>query len=174
MPLLFSSLTLAAFSFPPSFLLPQSLWQIWQKLFSLFFCFIRLQWVPRHSFLLGTTRLMSWSDKRGVLLNCPLQSLVVFLLLSLVFTLLFSRTGGVLSHLNSLTRRFPQFPPRNLCSLVSVLSRLRCNGHSLPLRSYLSKIAESKIIPAAPADPVPGHLSSHSALSSERLCAARS
>ena len=45
-------------------------------------------------------------------------ALVVSLLLSLVSTLLFSRTGGVLSHLNSLTRRLPQFPLRNLCSLV--------------------------------------------------------
>ena len=46
--------------------------------------------------------------------------LVVSLLLSLVFTLVLSRTGGVLSHLNSLTHRFPRFPPRNLCSLVTL------------------------------------------------------
>ena len=32
----------------------------------------------------------------------------------------FSRTGGVLSHLNSSTHRFPRFPPRNLCSLVKL------------------------------------------------------
>ena len=30
----------------------------------------------------------------------------------------FFRTGGVLSHRNSLTHKFPRFPPRNLCSLV--------------------------------------------------------
>ena len=36
----------------PSFLLSQTLWQIWQKLSSLS-CSIRLQWVPEHSFLLG-------------------------------------------------------------------------------------------------------------------------
>ena len=63
-----------------------------------------------------TTRLMSWPD--GVRCLRPLQSLAVSLLLSLVSTLLFSRTGGVLSHRNSLTHRFPRFPPRNLCSLV--------------------------------------------------------
>ena len=32
----------------------------------------------------------------------------------------FSRTRGVLSHQNSLTHRFPRFPPRNLCSLVTL------------------------------------------------------
>ena len=36
----------------PSFLLSQTLWQIWQELSSLS-CSIRLQWVPGHSFLLG-------------------------------------------------------------------------------------------------------------------------
>ena len=48
----------------------------------------------------------------------PPQSLVVSLLLSLVSTLVFSRTGSVLSHRSILTHRFPQFPLRNLCSLV--------------------------------------------------------
>ena len=71
---------------------------------------------PDTRFSQGTTRLMSWPD--GVRYLRPPQSLVVSLLLSLVSTLLFSRTGGMLSHLNSLTHRFPRFPPRNLCSLV--------------------------------------------------------
>ena len=64
----------------------------------------------------GTTRLMSWPDGERYL--HPPQFLVVSLLLSPVFTLVFSRTGGVLSHQNSVTHRFPRFPPRNLCSLV--------------------------------------------------------
>ena len=63
-----------------------------------------------------TTQLMSLPDGERCLR--PLQSLVVSLLLSLVSTLVFSRTGGVLSLPNILTHRFPQFPPRNLCSLV--------------------------------------------------------
>ena len=46
------------------------------------------------------------------------QSLVVSLPLLLVSTLVLSRTGGVLSLPNILTHRFPQFPLRNLCSLV--------------------------------------------------------
>ena len=87
---------------------------------------------PDTRFSRGTTRLMSWPDGERWL--HPLQSLVVSLLLSLVSTLLFSRTEGVLSHLNFSTRRFPRFPPRNLCSLVMFAVfpyRLRCNGHSL-------------------------------------------
>ena len=71
---------------------------------------------PNTCFSRGTTRVMSWPD--GVRYLRPLQSLVVSLLLSLVSTRVLSRTGGVLSHLNSLTHRFPRFSPRNLCSLV--------------------------------------------------------
>ena len=44
---------LATLSSPPSFLLSQTLWQIWQELSSLSSCSIRLQWVPGHSFLPG-------------------------------------------------------------------------------------------------------------------------
>ena len=64
----------------------------------------------------GTMRMMSLPD--GEHYSCPQQSLVVPLVLSLVSTLLFSRIGGVLSHQNSSTHRFPRFPPRNLCSYV--------------------------------------------------------
>ena len=73
---------------------------------------------PDTSFSRGTTRLISWPD--GERYTSVLQSLVISLVLSLVSTLLFSRTGSVLSHRNSLTHRFPWFPPRNLCSLVTL------------------------------------------------------
>ena len=49
----------------------------------------------------------------------PLQYLVVSLLLFLLPSFHFSRTGGVLSHRNSSTYRFYRFPPRNLSSLVT-------------------------------------------------------
>ena len=71
---------------------------------------------PDTRFYRETMRLMSLPDGERELRS--LQSLVVSLLLSLVSTLVLSRTGGVLSHRNSLTHRFPRFPPRNLCSLV--------------------------------------------------------
>ena len=66
----------------------------------------------------ATTRLMSWPDGERYL-RLP-QHFVVSLLLSLEFTLLFFRTGGVLSHRSSLTHKFFRFPPRNLCSLVTL------------------------------------------------------
>ena len=71
---------------------------------------------PDTRFSRGTTQLMSLPDGERCLR--PPQSLVVSLLLSLVSTLVLSRTGGVLSLQSILTHRFPQFPLRNLCSLV--------------------------------------------------------
>ena len=67
---------------------------------------------PDTRFSRGTTRLTSLPDGERYL--CPPQSLVVSLLLSLVL----SRTEGVLSLRSILTHRFPRFPLRNLCSLV--------------------------------------------------------
>ena len=64
----------------------------------------------------GTTRLTSLPNGEHYLR--PPQSLVVSLLLSLVSTLVFSRTGGALSLRSILTHRFPRFPLRNLFSLV--------------------------------------------------------
>ena len=55
------------------------------------------------------------------------------------------------------------------CHARCVLSRLRCNGHSLLISLGLP---ESRILPAAPADTVPEHFSSHSALSSYGIFAA--
>ena len=60
---------------------------------------------PETSFSWGTTRLISRLNGERYLR--PLQSLVVSLVLFLVSTLLFSRTGGVLFHRSSSTRKFP-------------------------------------------------------------------
>ena len=94
---------------------------------------------PDTRFSRGTTQLISWPDGERCL-HLP-QSLVVSLLLSLVSTLVFSRTGGVLS-LKYFDTQVPSISteelvlPRHACC---VLSRLRCNGHSLLLGSYLSR-----------------------------------
>ena len=102
-------------------LLPETLWQMKQELSSLSSCSFRLQWDPDTRFSRVTTRLMSWPDGERYLR--PPLSLVVSLLLSLVSTLVFSRTGGVLSHRNSLIHKFPRYPPWNLCSLLLLFAR---------------------------------------------------
>ena len=95
---------------------------------------------PDTRFSRGTTQLMSLPDGERYLR--PPQSLVVSLLLSLVSTLVFSRTGGVLS----LQKYFDtQVPSTSTEELVlprharCVLSRLRCNVHSLLLGSCLPR-----------------------------------
>ena len=100
--------------------------------------------------------LMSWSDGERYLR--PPQSLVVSLLLSLVSTLVFSRTGDVLCHQNSLTHRFPQFSQRNLCSLVMLaVSSLVYSATDTAFFYILISLglAESRILPAAPVDTRP-------------------
>ena len=123
---------------------------------------------PETNFSWETTGLMSWPDRERY--SYPLQSFVVSLLLSIVSTFVLSRPGGLLSHLNSSTNKFPFFPPRNLCSLLTlaVLSLSASQQRTqppitlLPLRnrgSFMQNLRPS----------VPGHFSSHSALSSYRL-----
>ena len=105
-------------------------------------------------FFRETTQLMKLAKQRALLVSSAIRCT----LFSFIFHIhsCFSRTGGVMFHLNSLTHRFVQFPPRNLCF----------SGRSLLLISYSLGLAESRILPAAPANTDPGHLSSHSELSS--------
>ena len=88
----------------------------------------------------------------------PPLSLVVSLLLSLVSTFVFSWTGGVLFHRSSLTHRFPQFPLRNLCSLV-MLAVFSLVFAAMDTAFFLALIflglAESRIVHAAPIDTRP-------------------
>ena len=115
---------------------------------------------------------MSWPDKERY--ACPPQSLVVSLLLSLVSILVFfsdrRRTVSKFFDIQVSSFFTEEFilPHRARC----VFSRLCSNKYSLLLSSYLSRLAEFRILSAAPADTVPGHLSSHSALSSLGLFAA--
>ena len=75
-----SRFVLTTLSSPPSFLLSQTLWQIWQGLSSLSSCFIRLQWIPRHLFL-SRNDAADELARRGALLassaiSCSLCSLI--------------------------------------------------------------------------------------------------
>ena len=114
---------------------------------------------------------MNWPDGERYL--HPTQSLVL-LLLSLVFTLLFSRTGGILSHLKSSTCRFPRLPLKNLCSLIMLaVFSLVYAATDTPFKFLSLGLAESRILPAAPVDTCPRTpLISFCTVQLQTLCAA--
>ena len=131
---------------------------------------------PDTRFSRGRTQLMSWPDGESCLR--PPQSLVVSLLLSLVSTLVLSRTGGVLSLQSILTHKFPQFPLRNLCSLVmlAVSSLVFAAMDTAFFWVLISPgLAESRILPAAPVHTRPRtSLISFCTVQLRTLCAAHS
>ena len=118
-----------------SFLLHQTLWKIWQELSSLSSCTISLQWVSRHSFLLGNN---AADELAGLgVLSLPTAIPCSLYLTSQIHSCLFSDWRRAVS-----CKFFdPQVPSVSLVLLrLCPLSRLRCNGHGLVLNPYLSKI----------------------------------
>ena len=124
----------------PSFLLSQTLCQIWQELSSLSCCSIRLQWVLGHSFFSGNDtadELARWGALLAPSANpCSLSSLI-----SRIRSCLISDWRCTVSskffdmQVSSISTEELVLPRHDRC----VLSRLRCNGHNL-LSSYLSRI----------------------------------
>ena len=85
---------------------------------------------PDRHFSRRKTEMMRWPDRERC--SCSLQTLVVSLHSPLVSTFVFSRTGGALSHLNSLTLRFPRFLLKNF-ALSSSLQRTQSSVKLLSL-----------------------------------------
>ena len=132
---------LATLFSPPSFLLSQTLWQIWQELSSLSSCSIRLQWVPGHSFLPGNDTADELA-RRGALLAPSAIPCSLSPFISCIHSRLISDWRRTVSskyfdtQVSSISTEELVLPRHARC----VLSRLRCNGHSLLLSSYLSRI----------------------------------
>ena len=131
---------LGALFSPPSFHLSQTLWQIWQELSSLS-CSIRLQWVPGHSLLPGNDaadELAKW----GALLAPSAIPCSISSFIPRIHSRLISDWRRTVSseffdtQVSSISTEELVLPRHARC----VLSCLRCNGHSLLLRSYLSRI----------------------------------
>ena len=136
---------LSTLSSSPGFLLPSTLWQIWHELSAISNSItLRLQWVPGHSFLPGND-IADNLAKRGAVQPvsgpCSLSPFTARLRHSLYSNWRSTiRTKLFDTQVPSVSTEELGLPRHARCALA----RLRCNGHSLLLGSYLHRIGRSE------------------------------
>ena len=162
-------------SSPPSFLLSQTLWQIWQELSSLSSCSIRLQWVPGHSFLPGN--MADELARRDALLAPSAIPCSLSFLTSRIHSRLISDWRRTVSskffdtQVPSISTEELVLPRHARC----VLSRLRATDTAFFWVLISRGLAELRILLAAPVDTHPRtSLISFCTVQLRTLCAAHS
>ena len=131
---------LATLSSPLSFLLSQTLWHIWQELFSVLL-YYQATMGPRTLVFPGNDA-ADESARRGALLAPSAIPCNLSLIISHIHSCLFSEWRRTLSSIFFVTQ-VSSISPEELAlprHARCVLSRTRCNGHSLLLSFYLSSI----------------------------------
>ena len=136
---------LAILSSPLSFLLPQTLWQIWQKLSSFCSCSITLQWVSKHVFLPGNDAAGELA-RRGALpapsaIPCSLSPLIFHIHSSFFSDWRHTVISKIFDTQVCLISTEELVLPHHACC---VLCRQCCKEHSLLVRPYLSRISRIK------------------------------
>ena len=130
---------LATLSSPPSFLLSQTLWQIWQELSFLSSCSIRLQWVPGHSFLPGNDAADDLG-RRGALLASSAIPCSLFPPIPRIHSSFFSDWRRTVSS-KFFDTQFPSISNEELvlCSFLSSLQRTQPTVRFLSLYDWQNR-----------------------------------
>ena len=141
-----SQSALSILSSAPSYLLPESLWNVWSLASSLSnnttLCF---HWVPGHANLLGNEKADLLAKASACLptdaIPCPLP-----LVVAKVRYFQYHNWRRHLSH-SYMNHQVPEVSSEELLlsrPIRCVLSRLRCHGHSLLLSSYFHRISRKE------------------------------
>ena len=141
-----SQSALSILSSAPSYLLPESLWNVWSLASSLSNnTTLSFQWVPGHAGLPGNEKADLFAKTGASLptdaILCPLAPVV-----AKVRYFQYHNWRRHISH-SHLNFQVPEASSEELllsCPIRCELSRLRCHGHSLLLSSYLHRISRKE------------------------------